>query len=394
MVVREIKPGILEVGALDFDRRLFDALIPLPNGTSYNAYLIHGSEKTALIDTVDPSREFDLICNLVSAGTDTIDYIVANHAEQDHSGTIPMILELFPGAKVVTNEKCRDILIDLLELADDRFIVIKDRETLSLGDRTLEFILAPWVHWPETMLTYLREDRILFTCDLFGSHYASGDLYADDERAIYPAAKRYYAEIMMPFRVSIRGHLEKIQPLDIDIIAPSHGPVHRSPSMILDAYRDWTSENVKNEVIIPYVSMHGSTKKMVEYLTGALIGRGITVRPFEIAHTDLGELAMGLVDAATVVVGTPTVLFGPHPAILTPVYLVNVLKPKIRFASVIGSFGWGGKTVDTIAGMLTHVKPEIIPPVYVKGAPTAETLRSLDRLADDIVERHKKLNLL
>jgi flavorubredoxin len=244
------------------------------------------------------------------------------------------------------------------------------------------------------MLTYLREDRILFSCDLFGSHYASGDLYADDQRAIYPAAKRYYAEIMMPFRVSIRGHLEKIQPLAIDMIAPSHGPVHRPPVMILDAYREWISDDVKNEVIIPYVSMHGSTKKMVEYLTGALIERGITVRPFEITHTDLGELAMALVDAATVVVGTPTVLFGPHPAILGPVYLANILKPKVKFASVIGSFGWGGKTVDTIAGMLDHIKPEIIPSVYVKGAPTAETLRALDRLADEILERHKALHLL
>lgn len=393
MVVRELKPGIHEVGALDFDRRLFDSLIPLPNGTSYNAYLIRGSEKTALIDTVDPAREFDLVSNLVAAGTPPIDYIVSNHAEQDHSGSIPMMLELFPGAKVVTNEKCRDLLIDLLEVPADRFIVVRDRDTLPLGNRTLEFIFAPWVHWPETMLTYLREERILFSCDLFGSHYTSSDLFVDDLTEIYPAAKRYYAEIMMPFRTSIRGHLEMIQSLDIAMIAPSHGPVYRSPVQIMEAYRDWTSDNVRNEVIICYVSMHGSTQKMVEYLAGALISRGITVRQFEITRTDLGELAMALVDAATIVVGTPTVLFGPHPAMLVPVYLANALRPKLKHATVIGSYGWGGKTVETIAGMLTHIKPEFLPPVYMKGTPSGETLRSLDRLADRIRERHTALHL-
>lgn len=394
MTVREIKPGVYSVGALDFDRRLFEALIPTPHGTSYNAYLIRGSEKTALIDTVDPTKEFELVCNIIRSNTEKIDYIVSNHAEQDHSGTLPMMLELFPDARVLANEKCRDTLIELLELPENRFSVIKDRETVSLGDKTLEFLSAPWVHWPETMLTYLREDRILFTCDLFGSHSATTDLYADDEKSLYTAAKRYYAEIMMPFRVSIKGHIEKIQPLPLDMIAPSHGPIYRRPEFILGAYRDWISDEVKNEVVIPYISMHGSTKKMVEYLTGALIERGIRVHPFDIPVTDLGELTMSLVDAATLVIGTPTMLFGPHPGIVSPVYLANVLKPKTKFASIIGSYGWGGKTVDTLSGMLDHIKPEMLTPVYVKGAPTAETLRLLDHLADEIRDRHKSLNIL
>jgi flavorubredoxin len=184
-----------------------------------------------------------------------------------------------------------------------------------------------------------------------------------------------------------------IQSLDIAMIAPSHGPVYQSPGQIMEAYRDWTSDDVRNEVIICYVSMHGSTQKMVEYLAGALISRGITVRQFEITRTDLGELAMALVDAATIVVGTPTVLFGPHPTMLVPVYLANALRPKLKHATVIGSYGWGGKTVETVAGMLTHIKPEILPPVYMKGTPSGETLRSLDRLADRIRERHTALHL-
>jgi flavorubredoxin len=394
MVSREITPGIFWVGAIDWDRRLFDELIPLPNGTSYNAYLIKGSEKTALIDTVDPTKEYELISNLVKLRVERIDYVIVNHAEQDHSGSLPMILEFYPDAVIVTNEKCRDLLVGLLHLPPERFRVIGDRETLSLGDRTLEFLMTPWTHWPETQLTFLQEERILFPCDLFGSHIATSDLFMNDERAIYIPAKRYYAEIMMPFRTSIRGYLEKVRALDAAMIAPSHGPVYRDPAFILDAYADWTSDAVKNEVVIPYISMHGSTLKMVEYLTDALLARGITVKPFNLSKTDVGELAMALVDAATVVIATPTVLFGPHPQVVYATYLANLLKPKFRFASVIGSYGWGGKAADTLVKMLDHVKAEVLEPVIVRGLPDETAMRGLDRLAEDIFKKHKEINIV
>jgi flavorubredoxin len=393
MVSREIIPGVLWVGALDFDRRIFDELIPLPSGTSYNAYLIRGSEKTALIDTVDPTKEFDLISNLVKLGIERIDYIIVNHAEQDHAGSLPMVLEFFPDAMIVTNEKCRDLLIALLHLPADKFMVVKDRETLTLGNRTLEFILTPWTHWPETQVTYLREDRILFPCDLFGYHTATSDLYVTEKAEFFIPAKRYFAEIMMPFRSSIKGHLEKIRALKIDLIAPSHGPIHKNPQLILDAYADWVSDDVKNEVVIPYVSMHGSTQKMVEHFTNALIERGVRVKPFNLTHTDIGELALALVDAATVVIATPTVLFGPHPQVVYATYLANLLKPKMRYASVIGSFGWGGKAPETIVKMLDHVKVEVLEPVMVKGLPDEKTLAALDRLADDIARKHQENNI-
>ncbi len=394
MVSREIVKGVVWVGALDFDRRIFDELIPLPNGTSYNSYLIRGSKKTALIDTVDPTREFDLISNLVKLGIERIDYLVVNHAEQDHSGSIPMVLEFFPDAVVVTNEKCRDLLIDLLHLPADKFRIVADRETLSLGDRTLEFILTPWTHWPETQVTYLREDKILFSCDLFGYHTATSDLYDSERADFYIPAKRYYAEIMMPFRNSIKGHLEKIRALDLTLIAPSHGPIHKNPHLILDAYTDWVSDTVKNEVVIPYVSMHGSTQKMVDHFTNALIARGVTVRPFNLTRTDIGELALSLVDTATVVIATPTVLFGPHPQVIYATYLANMLKPKMRYSSVIGSYGWGGKAPETIVKMLDHVRVEVLEPVMVKGLPDEKTLLALDRLADDIARKHKENNIV
>jgi flavorubredoxin len=394
MVSREIMQGIHWVGAIDFDRRIFDELIPLPDGTSYNSYLIQGSEKTALIDTVDPTKEFELISNLVKMNVDRIDYVVVNHAEQDHSGSLPMILEFFPDALIVTNEKCKDLLIALLHLPPDRFRVIRDKEILSLGDRTLEFFLTPWTHWPETQITYLREDKILFPCDLFGSHRGTSDLYVTDEAEIYRSAKRYYAEIMMPFRNSIKGYVDLVKALPLDMIAPSHGPIYQRPQFILDAYADWVSDTVKNEVMIAYVSMHGSTQKMVEHFTDALIARGITVKPFNLTRTDIGELALSLVDTATVVIATPTVLFGPHPQVVYATYIANILKPKVRFASVIGSYGWGGKSVETIVKMLDHVKVEVIEPVMVKGLPDETTIQALNRLADDILKKHQESNIV
>ncbi len=180
-VPRQLKPNIYSVGAVDWDRRLFDELIPLPDGTSYNAYLVRGGERTALIDTVDPTMTEVLTKNLHQLEGKDVDYVIVNHAEQDHSGSLPKILDIYPPAKVVCTLKCKGILMDLLLIPGDKFITVEDGETLSLGEKTLEFIHAPWVHWPETMLTYLREDKVLFTCDFLGSHLATSDLFVTDE---------------------------------------------------------------------------------------------------------------------------------------------------------------------------------------------------------------------
>ncbi|MCK4357181.1 MAG: FprA family A-type flavoprotein [Candidatus Cloacimonetes bacterium] len=391
MAVKEIKSGTYFVGAIDWDRRLFDELIPLPDGTSYNSYLIRGSKKIALIDTVDPHKKNILIENLQKLNIQKIDYIIANHAEQDHSGAIPKILELYPNAKVVTNQKCKNMLMDLLLIPEEKFIIVNDGDTISLGDKILKFIVAPWVHWPETMLTYLIEDKILFPCDLFGSHLATSNLFVKDEVKVYESAKRYYAEIMMPFRNNIKKHIEKISNLHIEIIAPSHGPIYNKPEFIINAYKDWISDDVKNEVVIPYVSMHGSVEKMVNYFIDALIERGITVKPFNLTKTDIGELAISLVDAATIVIASPTVLVGPHPAIVSAVYLANALRPKVKFASIIGSYGWGGRMIEQITGMLSNLKVELLSTVLVKGHPKESDFKSLEKLAFEIAEKHKTI---
>jgi len=388
MKARQIKPNINWVGAIDWDRRLFDALIPLPDGTSYNAYLVQGSQKVALIDTVDPTMTGVLMAYLENVPV--IDYVIANHAEQDHSGSLPQVLAKYPDAKVVTTPKCRDLLMALLLVPEDRFITVNDGETLSLGDKTLEFIYAPWVHWPETMLTYLREDRILFSCDLFGSHLATTDLYVSNERQVYESAKRYFAEIMMPFHTIIEKHLEKLNSYKIDVIGPSHGPMYDKPSFIMEAYRSWVLGPLKNIVILPYISMHGSTQKMVEYFVGALADRGVTVKQFNLADTDIGKLAMELVDAATMVIGTPTVLVGPHPNVVQAAFLANALRPRLQFISIIGSYGWGSKAVEQLTGMIPNLKAEVLAPVISKGFPVEEDFRALDNLASTIAKKHKE----
>ncbi|MCD6427803.1 MAG: FprA family A-type flavoprotein, partial [Caldisericaceae bacterium] len=312
MAVRKLVENVYSVGAIDWDRRTFDELIPLPDGTSYNSYIIFGSEKTALIDTVEPEKKEELINNLKTLGVKKIDYIIANHAEQDHSGSIPDILKMFPEAKVVTNAKCKSFLKEFLLLPDDVFTEISDGEELSLGGKTLKFIFTPWVHWPETMSTYLKEDKILFSCDFFGSHRAASHLFVENEHRVIVDAKRYYAEIMMPFRTQIRKNIEKLKNYEMKFIAPSHGPVYQKPEIIINAYEGWISDETEEKVLIPYVSMHGSTKKIVEYMTDKFIENGVEVIPINLITADVGQIAMELVDTAGVIFATPYVLTGAH----------------------------------------------------------------------------------
>ena len=385
---RPIKDKIHWLGAIDWDRRLFDSLIPLPDGTSYNAYLIEGSTHTALLDTVDPVM-LDLLSKQLD-GVATIDFIVSHHAEQDHSGAIPHVLARYPQAKVVTTPKAKALLMDHLHLPEDTFVPVADGEVLSLGDKTLRFIHTPWVHWPETMVTYLEEDQILFSCDFFGAHIAASDLFVTDQGRVYESAKRYFGEIMLPFRNIIAKNLEKLANLPLQMIAPSHGQIYDQPAWILEAYRDWVLQPPRNLVVLPFVSMHGSTRMMVDHLTAALTERGVTVELFNLVVADIGKLAMALVDAGTIVVGTPTVLAGPHPLAAHAAFLANALRPKAQFLSIIGSYGWGGKTVEALAGMIGNLKVEVLEPVLCKGMPEQTTYSALEHLADIIAQKHKE----
>jgi flavorubredoxin len=391
MKPRRITDSISAIGAVDWDRRLFDALIPLPDGTSYNSYLVRGNEKTALIDTVEPTKIEVLLENL--RDVPVVDYLIAHHGEQDHSGSIPVILAKYPKATLICSPKAKGILMDHLGLSADRIVTVADGETLSLGDKTLEFVHTPWVHWPETMCTHVREDRVLFTCDFFGSHFAQSDLFVRDEDQIYLAAKRYFAEIMMPFRTAIRKNMDRLEGLAVDFIAPSHGPVYNHPSFILDAYRDWITETPKNGVLIAYVTMHGSTELLVSRLIASLAERGVTACQFNLAGVDVGKLAITLVDAGTVVLGSPAVHVGLHPNVAYAAFLVNALRPRAKFATLIGSYGWGHQMKEQVLALMPNLKAEILPPVIAKGMPKASDFQAIDDLAETISRKHKELGL-
>lgn len=394
MTLKEIKNNIFYCGLNHRERRLFDELIPLPMGTTYNSYLIKGSEKTVLIDTMYPPKADEYIEKLEKAGIEKVDYIICNHGEQDHTGALPKVLKKYPQAIILTNPKCKEIIQEMIHIQEDKFQIVADNEEISLGDKTLQFIYAPWVHWPDTMFTYAKEDKIMFTCDFLGSHSPFEGLYGEENEKLLLAAKRYYAEIMMPFRNFCKKYTEKLKSMDIDMICTSHGPIYKNPEFILKAYEEWTSDDVKNEVIIPYVSMYESTKEMVDYLAEKLSDKGIKVKPFNIIDEDLGELAMELVEAATIVFGSSMVLAGPHPAAVPAAYLTGILRPKIKFISFIGSYGWGGNLTGKLEETLSGVKAERLEPVIIKGKPKTEDFEKLDVLAEAIYNKHKEIGLV
>lgn len=394
MSLRKMMDGIYAVGGIDWHRKSFDELTPLHEGTTYNCYYIEGSEKNVLIDTIEPKMMHVLLGNLKRLGVKRLDYVISNHAEQDHSGSLPKILEIFPEAKLVTNAKAKPMLQDLLLLPEERFLLIEDGATLSLGNWTLEFILFPWVHWPETMFTFLREKKILFSGDLFGSHYASSELFASaHDEALYDGAKRYFAEIMYPFRQNIANGFEKITGLQPSVIAPTHGPVYDNPQTILSLYRDWTSGMMRNKVVIPFISMHGSTEVMVNYFIDCLIDRGIEAVPFHLSHVDVGQMAMEIIDAPTVVVGVSAVLGGMHPAMAYILYFLNLMRPSIKHVGILASYGWGSKMLEHIQSSITNYKPELLEPVMVKGFPKEGDFGLIEKLADTIAEKHHGLGI-
>lgn len=394
MLFKEIKNSVFYAGLNDADRVIFDELIPLEHGTTYNSYIVKGSDKTAVIDTMYPPFSDLYLKNFDENGIDKVDYIIANHGEQDHSGSIPALLNKFPEAIVITNDKCRQNIIEMLLVDESKIRVIQNNEEISLGNKTLQFIMAPGVHWPDTMFTYLKEDNMLFTCDFLGAHLPFGDLYAKNDDKLYSMAKRYYAEIMMPFRTMCKKYIDTVEKVNPSYILPSHGPIYNNPKFIINAYKDWTDDKPENLVLIPYVSMYGSTEEMVNYVKEGLEKNNIKVKVHDLVRDDLGDLAVNMVDAATILIGASMVLAGPHPIAANACILTNALKPKAKFVSFLGSFGWGGKLFETLSSLITTIKPEIIEPVLSKGKPKEDDFKNLDKLIQTITEKHKSLNLI
>jgi len=390
---KEIAPNVFWVGAKHHNRRLFDGLIPLPHGTSYNAYLIVGSKKTALVDTVNPGFEKELLAK-ISERIDPakVDYVIMNHAEPDHANAARDVLAVAKNAKLVAGVKGKEAAMMYFDIPEERIMVVDESSVIDLGGKTLKFLDAPWLHWPETIFTYLEEDKILFPCDFFGSHLAVGEFYADEygNENTLDMAKLYFAEIMMPFRKPGQTAIEKVKKLGPKMIAPSHGMIWREPKIILDEYAKWTSEKFQRKVMIVYVSMWGSTEKMVLALRDALVKKDITVQLFDIPNTEIGHIAKELVDTPVVVVGAPTVLGGVHPVAAYATMLVKALRAPTRYAAVLTSYGWSGGAVKALQGILEGTKIEVLGVVEVKGPPKKAEFDKVTELADRIDEKLKQ----
>lgn len=387
--VPEIARNVFQVGAKDWNRRMFDALITLPQGTSYNSYFVKGEEKTALIDTINPGFEKELgsKINIVS-NLEKLDYLIMNHAEPDHANAINYIMEKAPNALFVTTEKGVKMAKLYHELPEARIKVVAEGDSLDLGGKTLHFIEAPWLHWPETMFTYLPEDKILFSCDFFGSHTAQG-VYDEELEDLIPLAKRYFGEIMMPYAKMGAKALGKIKDLDIKIIAPSHGPIYRNPQRILEPYAKWTAGETENKALIIFVSMWGSTARMVNTIAETLLQEGIDVRMYDLSFSDVGDIARELVDSRAIILGAPTVLGGMHPLALYGTYLVKAFNPPAKYGVILGSFGWGGGALKQAGEILVPSKMEIVGTLQVKGRATEEDLKKIEEIGRELAQKMK-----
>lgn len=387
--VPEIARNVFQVGAKDWNRRMFDALITLPQGTSYNSYFVKGEEKTALIDTINPGFEKELgsKINIVS-NLEKLDYLIMNHAEPDHANAINYIMEKAPNALFVTTEKGVKMAKLYHELPEARIKVVAEGDSLDLGGKTLHFIEAPWLHWPETMFTYLPEDKILFSCDFFGSHTAQG-VYDEELEDLIPLAKRYFGEIMMPYAKMGAKALGKIKDLDIKIIAPSHGPIYRNPQRILEPYAKWTAGETENKALIVFVSMWGSTARMVNTIAETLLQEGIDVRMYDLSFSDVGDIARELVDSRAIILGAPTVLGGMHPLALYGTYLVKAFNPPAKYGVILGSFGWGGGALKQAGEILVPSKMEIVGTLQVKGRATEEDLKKIEEIGRELAQKMK-----
>ncbi len=386
----QIMEGVYAVGVKDWNRRLFDALIPLPKGTSYNSYLIMGNDKKALIDTVNPGFEKEWEQKISQkTSLSEIDYLIMNHAEPDHAGSIPYFLRQNKKAKLVVSRQGAKMAQTFFDVPTERILAVKDRETLDLGGKTLEFIEAPMLHWPETMFTYLQEGKILFPCDFFGLHNPIG-VYSDEVEDVLVDAQRYFGEIMMPFRLNAQTGLEKLLDFDVKIIAPSHGPIHRFPDLICSAYKKWANGETKQKVLIVYATMWMSTEKMLQPLIQTLSANNIEVVVYNLAVSDIGNIAKDMVDSRAIVLAAPTVLGGMHPLAVYAAYLVRALRPPTKFGVVLSSYGWGGGALRQAQELLAPEKFEVVGALEINGPPKEKDIEKILEIGNHLSAKIKE----
>lgn len=350
-----LKEGINWVGAVDWDIRDFHGYTT-SRGTTYNAYLIR-DEKTALIDTVKYPFAGELARNIEElTSLDKIDYIIVNHVEMDHSGGLPEIVKLAKNAQVVASPRGKDALIEHYGADFNGVKVVKTGDELKLGKRTLRFIETPMIHWPDSMFSYLVEDKILFSNDAFGEHFACSERFDDevDQEQLWEECKTYYANILTLFAPLITRKIQEVvqMGIPIEIIAPDHGVIwRRDPSKIIKAYLQWSSFESTQKVIIVFDTMWGSTDKMARSIEEGIASEGVDVKVLKLRATDQTDIVTEILDAKAVVVGSPTLNSQMFPSVSSFLTYIAGLRPKGKLWAFFGSYGWGGGAVRDMVEM-------------------------------------------
>lgn len=389
----ELKPGIHWVGYIDWHIRDFHSYIT-DRGATYNAYLVQ-DESAALIDTVKAPYYKNLLHN-IETWTDpaTIDYIVVNHAEPDHASALPKIVEALPNATIVCNAKCKGILEGYNETAGWTWKIVQSGETLSLGNRTLQFFDTPMVHWPDSMVTYVPEEKLLFSMDAFGQHVATSARFDDlaDLDQIMAEARKYYANIVMPYGKQVVKAIEALSTLEIEMIAPSHGVIWRSHiPTILEAYQDWVVCRPKPKVLVLFDTMWDSTRMMADAIIDGAAKPGILAKPIHVRATTDTETVADVLDAACIAVGSATFNQTLMPTMAGTLTYIKGLRPTNKAGFAFGSHGWGKGSVEAISEYLDGFKWDILrQPILSKWRPTKEILKECREAGAMLAEEAQK----
>jgi flavorubredoxin len=357
----DVTPDVKWIGILDYDLVTFDVVMTTEYGSTYNSYFIDAEKKT-IIDTSKETFWNDYEAKVRAVvNPEEIEYIILNHTEPDHSGNLKNLLKIAPKATVVASNAAIKYLKDMLH-EDFRHQIVRDGDTLDLGNKTLRFISAPNLHWPDTMYTYLEDENLLFTCDSFGCHFADENMFDDNVDDFNPAFRYYFDVIIKPFSKFMLKAIEKIKPLEIDMILPGHGPMLRKDwKRFVDMTKMWSEKFIKqphkDKVFIPYVSAYHKTGIIAEYIAEGLKQAG----EFDIEVLDIEQLPLGVLDSkltqsAAIIVGSPVI----NQNILMPVYklfsLINPYRDKGKLAGGFGSYGWSGENKEMIKTNLTALK--------------------------------------
>lgn len=389
-----LKDGVYWVGVVDWNIRDFHGYVT-NRGSTYNAYLIQ-DEKTALVDTVKHTFSDEYIRKVTEiTPLEKIDYIVVNHVEMDHSSSLPMIVKLAKNAKILASTRGKEELIK--HYGEDFNVIetVKSADTLNLGKKTLHFVEAPMLHWPDSMFTYIAEDRILLPNDAFGQHLATSERFDDevDMHVVMEEATMYFANILMPFAPLIIRKIQEVaaMKIPIDIIAPSHGIIWRKdPTKIINAYLQWSSFASKNKVVIVFDTMWNSTDKMARAIADGISCEGVDVRILKLRNYAYSEAVTEVLDAKAVLVGSPTLNNQMFPTLGAFLTYITGLKPKGKLWSFFGSYGWGGGAVRGMVKMAKEAGFEVLEPgLELKWVPTAEELKKCFEFGQQIAQKVK-----